>query len=706
MRKKVCYNSKLMMSATRHRDDDESDHGSKRRRIAGDESDNGEGEQLRSTDRHDTGDHFSTIHGSAADSKALEEVLNQYSKTDWTLLADNILQSNLDTDCSDRDLIATFHMFYKLFCHPFTSEYAVIDRLGSVYPSVTGMKDSYKRIQRIFGSIYFELIKRNMVNEEERSGREVQKMLTMISFYMKTSFEQLVLTRMMQHGSDTMTRSMLEEMTPEVFYQEHDLGKLKKHQQIIYFYLNKAFRNNYKKAGDSLYQPRYNKRGDFVHAYEYVCDISDFVLQGIFPLEQNHYYFDCLTEKPGTVRSCIEHLTKFKTEWLQDLERNPFIHGFQNGLFHIEHNEFYHFNKIPGKRWVGELDGITTALKYHDIEFDEDGMEADMNQLASKTYMSIEMAPIKKILATQEFDVDEQQWIFCLLGRLLYPVGHWDTWAVFPYFLGLAGTGKSTCLRLVADLFEKRDVGYLNNTLQKTFALEGICDCMLYLALDIDGDFQLDQTTFQSMVCGEEVSIIRKFKQPVTKIWTIHGGFAGNKLPSWTDNGGSLSRRLVLIEFTRSVKKCDPNLFEKCLSMKDRFLKVIVSAYFDLTCRYSKRGIKEVIPDKFKKSEKKALLELNCLLQFVNDKCEVEECEVGAKHTMVQGFKEFQAAFRQHCKDSDIKSKTLNYTFYNGVFAKYQIQVVETKDIKPSDAYNQKLKYILGLRLKDIPDAS
>ena len=102
-------------------------------------------------------------------------------------------------------------------------------------------------------------------------------------------------------------------------------------------------------------------------------------------------------------------------------------------------------------------------------------------------------------------------WICAFLGRMLHRLGEKDNMGVFPYFLGLAGTGKSTLLRLLSSLLEARDVGYLNNTLQKQFALEGIYDKLLYMALDIDENFQLDQATFQSMVVGEEVAVIRKF---------------------------------------------------------------------------------------------------------------------------------------------------------------------------------------------------
>jgi len=669
-------------------------------------SDDEEGDETQTTNKHevcvvdsaDVTDVFKAIHGDDEDIEEFDSRLKRYGREEWKTLGESLLRSSLDTNCSNRDLLLTFRMFHQLFCFQYQDDYAVIDRIRAIYPNVITMKDQFKKIQRLFGLLHFELIKRRFVDEKTRHGREIQRMLTTISFGMKMSFEGLVINRLLQKGADKSMRAMLEEMSPLAFFQEIDTTKLKKHQQLIHFYYREAFKNNYRKDGDSLYKPRYNKYGEFVHAYEFVCDISDFVFQSLFPLEQNHYWFECLTEKNTNAKTCISTLTSVKSEWLKDLERNPMIHAFQTGVFVLSLNSFFYLKKIPGKYWVGSLSGNITAIKYHDMVFDEEGMAREMDLQRQRTYMSIEMDSIHQVFSSQDFDMEERRWIFALLGRMLHPLGVMDTWSVFPYFLGLAGTGKSTSLRLVASLLEARDVGYLNNTLQKTFALEGIYDKLIYMALDIDEHFQLDQATFQSMVCGEEVSVLRKFKRPLTLIWNSHGGFAGNKLPPWTDNGGSLSRRLVVIEFLQPIARCDPNLFEKCLRMKDRFLKVINSAYHDLTHKYKDRGIKEVIPQKFKTSEQKALKELNVLMSFISD-CAVVDPEKTNKK-FIQSFKDVAKAFKQYCISNSIRPKTLNYNFYNGVFAKYQISVVRPLPTVP-DPFGQDTPYVLGMRLND-----
>ena len=396
---------------------------------------------------------------------------------------------------------------------------------------------------------------------------------------------------------------------------------------------------------------------------------------------------------------CIDILTNIKSEWFPDLERNEDIHSFQNGLFVLSLNNFYYFKQMPGKRWVGQLDGNLTAIKYHDMLFDEDGMNRDMDAQPTRSYMSIQMDPIYAVLSHQGFDMDECVWVFALLGRMLFKVNEYDSWSVFIYFLGLAGTGKSTLLRLVASLLESRDIGYLNNSLQKTFSLDGIHDKLMYLALDIDETFQLDQVTWQSMVSGEEVSVSRKFKRPITVIWKSHGGFAGNKLPGWTDNAGSLSRRLVIIEFLIPVSKSDPNLYEKCLKLADRFIKVITSAYMHMAQKYQGRGIKEVLPHKFKKSEEKALLELNVLMSFIKECCDRDEQPEGKK-TFFAEMTVFNKCFKAFCRRNSLKPKTMNYSFYSGVFSKFQLKVI-VPESAAKDPFGQRDKYILGVKVKD-----
>jgi hypothetical protein len=632
---------------------------------------------------------FDMIHGTEADRTSIREELDAYTPEDWARMSTTLMNTDMDERMTDRDVVAILYTFHRIFCHPFADDQSVLHRLTPLYPDDDTIDTQFAKIRQLFDFMHTQLHRRGYTDDTRADGRETTRLLKLVAYGARLTLDHIVQVRLLRNISNACTRSKLEDISPNSLFEPHDMSGGKKHQQVLLFYLRKAFTLGYRRDGTALYRPRRNPDGVFVYSYEHACDISDFVFSGVRPIELNHRVWDALTERPGTTKWVIQSLTDLQTEWLPDLARASHVHAFRNGLFVTTHNAFYHHDQHPGRRWVGELTGAElTACKYHDIVFDEEGMEQDMQRQGIQSYMSIDLPGVHQILETQRFTMEERKWVFCLLGRLLFPIGEHDNWSVFPYFLGLAGTGKSTCLRLVAELLEKRDVGFLNNQLQKTFAL------------DIDGDFQLDQATFQSMVCGEEVSVMRKYKQPVTVAWKSHGGFAGNKLPPWTDNGGSLARRVIVIEFVRMVLSTDPNLFARCVEQRDRFLKVIVSAYHELSSTYGDVGIKDVMPAKFKLSEKKALLELNSLLQFVQEVCEVEGYDVQEEEReYVQAFAEFGGAFKAYCRRLGIQSQSLTYNFYNGVFAKLQVSVVDPP--ATGDVHGQTSKYILGLRLKD-----
>jgi hypothetical protein len=587
-------------------------------------------------------------------------------------------------------------IFWRIFCSPMQNPHDIFDRISSLYPSARSMKDQFNRITERFGDLHIQLLTRNLVDPDLSSGREMKQKLTKIAFSIKISYEQTINTNSLKHIHDPQTTAMLSELSPESFFKEVDMSKLKKHQQLLQFYQRKAAKFQYRKDGDALYEPRSNEEGEFVYAYQYVCDVCDFVFEGLCPIEQNHYWFDCLTEKPGNAKFVIENLTKLKTEWLPNLVRNDMLYAFTNGLFSLEFNEFYYFKAPEGKLSVADLtlqipDQSLIASKYHDVMFDEEGMSNDMAEKPELGYMAIKFTEVYNLLKEQDFDFEEQKFIFAQGGRLLFPLGKLESWQVFVYFLGLAGTGKSLFLRLVAKVMEKRDVAILSNALQKTFALDGVSDKKMYLGLDMDDKFQLDQTTFQSMVSGEEVSVLRKFKQPLTVCWSIHGGFAGNKLPSWTDNGGSLTRRVIVIEFLKKVKTCDPQLFEKCGLKIDRFLKIIVSAYHELVKKHFNANIKEVMPQKFRNSEKKALVELNTLQGFLSECCEIDVYDEKSDSKSTTKSTDMIQVFKDYCTKQSIKTPKFCYTYYNSIFSK---NLISTETIEGEDVFK-------GVSLKD-----
>lgn len=622
---------------------------------------------------------------------------DEYKEDDWVNLVNECIGSvNINTPISE--IQQRNFGLYILFCYN-SNQSTVFDRLPIIYPDMDYQK-RYRDIMEVYIRFFVRQVDDGIIdidNTPETGSDEdyILRKQTELSFMIKHTYEYLLIKARIKNSDDVQIKTALQHINPVVFCDNdsHTDEKLKKHQKLLRYYYKIAFANGLRKRDGRLYAPIKNHLGHFVNAYAYYMDISDFVYNSIYPRHENIMWWDCLTEKAGNAKYAIECLTKIKSEWIPSLLRNRVVHSFRNGIYVTNKAKFYYHRPEYG---VGlntkQIGGNLTAIKYHDQDY-------TINPSEYNDYMDIDISSIDVILTSQGYDREDKRFVYAMLGRMMYPVGELDTWSVFPYFLGLAGTGKSTLLRLLASLFDHQDVGYLNNQLQKQFALDGLYDKAFYLGLDIDGDFQLDQATFQSMVCGEEVSVIRKFKTPIVVNWRSQGGFAGNCLPNWHDRGGSLLRRLIVIDFMKMVKNVDPNLFKACSLQKDRFLTVINMAYLDYTHRYANHSIRKFMPNRFKKSQEHIMKELNSVSSFISEHCILDKEIDPVLGPCIMMFTDFVKAYKDFCISNQLRLKPLLRNDYISIFARYDVQFIENPTTD-TDPYGHNEKYIIGMRLK------
>ena len=156
----------------------------------------------------------------------------------------------------------------------------------------------------------------------------------------------------------------------------------------------------------------------------------------------------------------------------------------------------------------------------------------------------------------EKFTLSICEMIEVLIGRLFYPVGKYDNWQVMPFLMGDANTGKSTVADVIKRMFPPGSVGVITATQEAQFGLESIYQKRLVLIPDIPKKFSkiVNQCDFQSMITGEQVSVARKNKTAVSdRDWTAPLLGAGNHLPDYNDNSGSISRRLVVFIFNALI---------------------------------------------------------------------------------------------------------------------------------------------------------
>jgi phage/plasmid-associated DNA primase len=275
-----------------------------------------------------------------------------------------------------------------------------------------------------------------------------------------------------------------------------------------------------------------------------------------------------------------------------------------------------------------------------------------------------------------------------------------DSWQVIPFLKGIAGSGKSTIItKALKKFYECEDVKTLSNNIEKKFGLWSIDGCFMFISPEVKGDLALEQAEFQSIVSGEDISIARKNEKAITKEWKTPGILAGNEVPNWKDNSGSIQRRIVVWNFTKQVTDADPKLDEKLDTELASLLQKCVKAYLDYTKKYGDKDIWSVLPKYFKDMRKKIASSTNSLQHFL----ESEKITYNSSAFIPQ--KVFVNIFMAHCQENNLlRPRGFNDDTYAAPFMNRDIEVrVETVNYRGTNYMQQPIIY--GLDVNQLPEA-
>ena len=256
------------------------------------------------------------------------------------------------------------------------------------------------------------------------------------------------------------------------------------------------------------------------------------------------------------------------------------------------------------------------------------------------------------------------------MGRCLYDLGELDDWQVIGYLLGLAGTGKSTLLVKVIKLFyEACDVGTISNNMEKKFGLGAISDKKLNIGPEIKANFSMEQSEFQSIISGEDVQIAVKNQTATSKVWNIPAFLAGNEVPQFSDNAGSISRRLLVFMFTKRVTKGDTQLGRKLERELGHILHACNRAYLEAVNTHGSSDVWNVIPQEFKDSRDEMAETTNQLMNFLKS----ERVILGPDlYTRERTFVE---SFNDHCKEANLGKARWTPQYCMGPFETFGLKI-------------------------------
>lgn len=414
-----------------------------------------------------------------------------------------------------------------------------------------------------------------------------------------------------------------------------DSKKATARQEVISLLLQECFVNNYRRCGDQLYR-QIQCNGFSSQAYVPHMSIHDFVWRLPDPVAQRQEWL--MRTSDGSMQRYLEDylLNVHNSHMLPDLKRTRDQWSFRNGIYTGHNNRFWVYGKpYPNDPECPFLTG-SISTKYFDRQFDEN--------LTTCPVSSIRVDSVEQIMSTQKWSEGVKNWLWIALGRLFYDVGQYDNWQFAPYLKGLAGTGKSTLVALMAEFYDASAVGTLDNDMEETFGLMSLHDKDLLLAPEIRPTFKLSQARYQTMVSGEPMSVPRKNQATISVVWRTPMLMAGNVYPNWFDSGGSLARRILSFIFDEPVSESNsmPDLKERI--MRD-LVKILVKCnrfYLIAAEKYSATNIWAVVPSEFLQFRNTMRQATSNVMLFLSS-CSVEVNDVEQYVTLDQFIESMKA---------------------------------------------------------------
>ncbi len=450
-------------------------------------------------------------------------------------------------------------------------------------------------------------------------------------------------------------------------------------QNLLLHLLDCAMERKYRKQLGWCYEPILID-GHPTHAWRQVMEIRDFV-HSMIAKETSWEQWCNATTNTKNISSAVEYLTNCVDYQFPTLRKQRGVYAFRNGVYVARDDAFHAF---------GELPDSVVACKFFDLDFAPH---------AGGHWSDIPTPYLQSIMDYQQFPREVCDWMYILLGRLLYDLGDLDSWQVIPFFKGMASSGKSTVvLKVAKNFFEAIDVGVLSNNIERKFGLSAFADKYLFVAPEIKNDLQVEQAEFQSIVSGEDIQVNTKFAKAKSCVWKVPGVLAGNEVPGWADNSGSIQRRIVLFDFGKAVSNGDMKLGEKLEAELGATILKCNRAYLDMVSRHSHTNLWQVLPRYFHATRDEMAQAVNSVEAFL------ASTDVVLAPDAYMPFKEFKEALRLFEQTNGYKAggKAQTADYWRGPFAKFRLERVHDKRFYRGQ--NLTRDYVVGVDLARLED--
>jgi len=468
---------------------------------------------------------------------------------------------------------------------------------------------------------------------------------------------------------------------------DDDINLLTTGQRLLLFVLEQAFVRNLRKYQGYLYRqvltPCANGSGmNRTHAWEMHSEILPFVYECVDKHKNWATWCDLTSSRcnPKLIEEYIKNSNDFELKTLQP-DRNIF--SFTNGVYNARLDEMYTYEEgIPSRYVAAKFFNVLMPLEYQHVDDFRSIPTPALDGIL--THQQIPDVPhVPRRFQNSEDDYDGysvRDWIYVFMGRMIYDIGAHDTWQALMFLKGKAGTGKSTIGKVLSNLYNTVDVGVLSNNTEQQFGLSALISKLIYICYEVKKDFKLDQGEMQSMISGEPMSIAAKFQTAQSVTWNSHGFFMGNEFPAWTNNSGSIGRRIITVLFDQVVTESNPKLFEQLQDEMGCILVKINRAYRQCAALYGAEDIWNLLPPYFKETREKELEAhthvLSAFLVHLRYDDNGRTLVLDAQGTMTFArFRNMANEFISENTSTNTRRLNWNTDFYGEVFPKYGLRL-------------------------------
>ena len=459
-------------------------------------------------------------------------------------------------------------------------------------------------------------------------------------------------------------------------------------QNLLIFVLNMAYTKGYRLYRKACYSQIYHD-GYPTHAWKYECAVESFIYQCV-DKETNFAMWQNLTQSKDNAKRAADYLMSAHDKEFPTLEPLRYVWSFTNGVYNAKEMTFYPYDTHP-------LPSSIVSIKFFDMPFQADLL------FSYDHWTEIPTPDFDSILTYQKLPPEVISIIYVMMGRCLYNVNDLDHWEVILFIKGVAGSGKSTIGKFLKSLYPSDDVAILSSNIEKKFGLDAVYNKLLYMCLEVKHNFGLDQGDFQSMISGEEMSIAIKHKTALSTVWTVPGLLMGNEYAEgWVDASGSMTRRLMLVDFKVRVQNSDTTLMSRLRQSTPAMLHKINMAYQLFVQTVGRRSVWEVLPKYFIEMQDKLKKDINPLKEFLES---VGDVNMQLAADLRIPFDDFRTAYVQYCRKNQYRNIRLNEDHYRTVFDEYSLRVTPTENF----LYNGKMKnvsWIVGIGPREDTSAS